>query len=172
MHIWVIDTSSILAIRREAELSDVQSAAVYTELSDWVHRGAIVFPPQVMAELGRFTENIRRKRGSDPPFAWAKSNESKATRHGHMHDGAKVVLQRVPELIDPDKVSIGGVDDADPYIVALARELVAQHHSVTIITEDFNTTPAKVALADAAGLFGIPTVRVRTFLKDQEIWPE
>lgn len=149
-----------------------QYTAVYTELDDWVHRGAMVFPPQVLSELNRFTEQIQKKRGLDPPFSWAKRNESKATRYGPMHDGAKVVLERVPDLIDPDKVSVGGVDDADPYIVALALALVTENHAVTIITEDFNTTPAKVALADAAGLFRIPTVRVRTFLKDEEMWPE
>jgi hypothetical protein len=130
-----------------------------------------MFPPQVLGELGRLTEEIQKKRGSDPPYAWAKKSEPKAARYGPMLDGARAVLGRVPELIDPDKVSIGGVDDADPYVIALARALENEHHMVTIITEDFNTTPAKTALADAAGLFRIPTVRVRTFLRDEDIWP-
>jgi hypothetical protein len=172
VNIWVIDTSSIIAIRRLIS-NHKQMKPVMTELDAYVHRGAIVFPLQVVGELERLTDEIVRKQGSDPPYAWAKKNDRKATRHGPVYGEAKRVLQRVPNLIDPNKISVGGVDDADPYVIGLALAILAaeSHHVVTIITEDFNTSPHKTALADAAGLFRIPTVRCRTFLRDEEIWP-
>ena len=39
-----------------------------------------------------------------------------------------------------------------------------------IITEDITTTPKKTALTDAAGLFGIGCIRIRTFLISEGIW--
>ena len=30
------------------------------------------------------------------------------------------MLARIPNLIDPDKISIDGTDDADPHVIALA----------------------------------------------------
>ena len=40
----------------------------------------------------------------------------------------------------------------------------------TIITEDITSKPKKIALADAAGVFRIPSVRFRTFLMTEAIW--
>jgi len=80
------------------------------------------------------------------------------------------VLARVPNLIDAQKVAVGGIDDADPYVIALALTLKVDGHEVTIITQDVNTKPTKTALADAAGVFGIPCVRFHTFLVTEGIW--
>ena len=171
MHIWVIDTSAILDIRRNI-LPAVNLQRVYRDLGSWVHRGALTYPPQVLGELQRGADAIAKKRtGGDPPLIWAKENETTACRFGLCLQGARLVLKRVPNLIDPEKVSIGGVDDADPYVIATAVAIREEGHVVTIVTEDFITTPQKTALADAAGLFLVPTVRARTFLRDEEIWP-
>jgi hypothetical protein len=170
VHIWVIDTSAILDIRRNI-VSAVNLQRVYRELDSWVHRGALTYPPQVLGELQRGADTIVKKRpGGDPPLTWAKKNETTACRFGPCLEGARLVLNRVSNLIDPDKVSIGGVDDADPYVIATAVTIRDEGHVVTIVTEDFITTPHKTALADAAGLFLVPTVRARTFLRDEEIW--
>jgi hypothetical protein len=75
-----------------------------------------------------------------------------------------------PNLIDPDKVSIDGTDEADPHVIALAVHLKNEGENVSIITEDFNSTPKKTGLADAAGVFGIPCIRFRTFLITEAIW--
>src|SRR5439155_22490866 len=85
-------------------------------------------------------------------------------------DGAKAVLARVPNLIDPEKVSTTGIDDADPHVIALAVYLKNEGEDVTIITEDVNSTPKNTRLADAAGVFKIPCVRFRTFLVTEGIW--
>jgi hypothetical protein len=55
-------------------------------------------------------------------------------------------------------------------VIALAVHLKNDNEDVTIITEDFNSTVKKTGLADAAGVFGIPCVRLRTFLMTEGIW--
>ena len=80
------------------------------------------------------------------------------------------VLDRVENLIDPEKVSVDGVDDADPHVIALGVHIKSEGDDVTILTEDFNSSVTKTGLADAAGVFGIPCVRFRTFLTTQGIW--
>ena len=80
------------------------------------------------------------------------------------------MLNRVPTLIDPDKVSVEGTDDADPHVIALALYVRGEGHDVRIITEEIHTTPKKTALTDAAGIFGIGCMRFRTFLISEGIW--
>ncbi len=135
-----------------------------------VANGSLVYPPEVVGELERVAGEISKKGNVDPPYAWAKSNEAMATRYGRLFSGARAVLDRIPNLIDPDKVAVGDVDDADPYVIALALRLMADGDDATIITEDYQTRPKKIALADAAGVFRVPCVRFRTFLVTEGIW--
>jgi hypothetical protein len=170
VRIWVVDTPSIIEIRRGLPAS--VRARVVSELDGRAMAGMIVYPPEVFGELARAAEDIQHKgRTSDLPFEWAKRHELNGTRYGHLLDGAKEVLRQVENLIDPEKVSVDGIDDADPHVIALAVYLKeVESHEATIITEDFNTTPKKTGLADAAGVFRIPCVRFRTFLITQAIW--
>ena len=50
------------------------------------------------------------------------------------------VLDRVENLIDPEKVSVDGVDDADPHVIALGVHIKSEGDDVTILTEDFNSS--------------------------------
>lgn len=168
MRIWVIDTGSIIEIRRGLPLR--VRRRIVAELDSRAMTGAIVFPPEVLGELARAAETIKKKGASDPPLAWAKKHELNGTRYGHLLDGAKAVIRRVENLIDASKVSVEGIDDADPHVIALAVHLKSEGEDVTIIAEDFNSTPRKTGLADAAGVFGIPCVRFRTFLITEQIW--
>jgi rRNA maturation endonuclease Nob1 len=160
----------VIEIRR-ANIPKPARTRVIAELDSRAASGVIVYPPEVLAELERAADEIRKKGQSDLPLVWAKKHELNGTRYGHLFDGAKAVLKRVENLIDPAKVSVNGIDDADPHVIALAvymRE--EENHDVTIITEDFNTSPKKTGLADAAGVFGIACVRLRTFLITEGIW--
>jgi hypothetical protein len=168
VRIWVIDTGSIIEIRRG--VPGVLRQKIIAELDSRARTGHIIYPPQVIGELERAAEEIKSKGHPDLPLTWAKKHEANGTRYGHLLDGAKAVLARIPNLIDPDKVSIDGTDDADPHVIALALYVQAKQHEVRIITEDITTTPKKTALTDAAGLFGIGCVRFRTFLISETIW--
>ena len=169
MQIWVIDTVSVIHIRRQGFPQSVQPR-IFSELDSRATSGTIVYPPEVLGELERAAEDIKSKGHPDVPLTWAKKHELNGTRYGHLFDGAKAVLARVPNLIDPEKVSTNGIDDADPHVIALAVYLKNEGEDVTIITEDFNSTPKKTGLADAAGVFKIPCVRFRTFLVTEGIW--
>jgi hypothetical protein len=169
VRIWVIDTGSVIHIRRPGFPRNVQPR-IMSELDSRATSGLIVYPPQVLGELERAAEEIKSKGHPDLPLTWAKKHELNGTRYGHLLDGAKAVLARVPNLIDPEKVSTNGVDDADPHVIALAVHLKTEGEDVTIITEDVNSTPKKTGLADAAGVFKIPCVRFRTFLVTEGIW--
>jgi len=167
VRVWVIDTGAIVEIRRG--LPTIVRGRVLRMLDARVNDGSLIFPPEVVDELQRMTDEISKK-GVDLPYDWAKRHEEQATRFGRLFDGAKAVIKKCPSLVDHRKVSIHGVDDADPYVIALAIEVARQGHEVTIITEDVNTKPTKMALADAAGVFMVPAVRFRTFLMTEDIW--
>jgi hypothetical protein len=158
VRIWVIDTASVNEIRRSVPNS--VRRRVLDELDSRARTGSIVYPPEVLGELERAAEDIRRKNRPDLPFAWAKKHALNGTRFGHLFDGARAVLARVENLIDPNKVSVDGIDDADPHVIALAIHLKSDGDDVRIISEDFNSSPKKTGLADAAGVFGIPCVPV------------
>jgi uncharacterized protein DUF4411 len=159
VQVWVIDTSSIINIRQIPRASREKAL---TYLSELVSNDLLFFPPEVLGELGRHNEK------SDDAYTWAKKNSGKATRHGRLYDEAKGVLRKLPNLIDPEKVS--DVDVADPYVIALAQLLKVQGCVATIITNDTHQYPKKTALSSAAGVFGFPSIPLLLFLQTQEIF--
>jgi hypothetical protein len=70
------------------------------------------------------------------------------------------VLAVVPSVLDADKDT--GVEEADPYVLALASQLHNQGKEVRIVTEDARDT--QMSLRTAAGLLGIPSVPLKAFL--------
>ncbi len=139
------------------------------ELDKLIEAGSLVFPPEVVEELRRFIDSKEPGRPDDP-LAWAERNEAKATRHGRLYDQAKAVLARVP-VVDPTRVSVDGVEEADPYVLALAVEIRRGGEDVGIVTDDTRRKPRKMALSDAAGVFHISSVTFRTFLiYEENIW--
>jgi predicted nucleic acid-binding protein len=168
LRIWVIDTASIIELRRGVPTRVLHTVLV--ELDTRAIDGAIVYPPEVIEELERGSAPIKKKERPDLPFEWAKRHEALATRHGRLYSEAREILRRVPGLVDHTRVAVGNVDEADPYVVALAVRLKADGHEVRVITEDFNSKPRKMALADAAGVFLVPCVTMRTFLVTEGIW--
>jgi hypothetical protein len=72
------------------------------------------------------------------------------------------VLAVVPSVLDADKDT--GVEEADPYVLALAGQLHNQGKEVRIVTEDARDIPTQMSLRTAAGLLGIPSVPLKAFL--------
>jgi len=164
VQIRVIDTSSLILMK---DLPKVARRRILGELDALVDQDRLFFPPEVLDELGRYTD----PKGPDLPLTWARWNEEKAARHGRLFQGARDVLAKAPLLIDAEKVAIQGYEDADPYVVALAVHLKNEGKEATVITDDFHTIPGKTSLSDAAGLFGLLTLTFLTFLiYDQGIW--
>lgn len=168
--LWVIDTSSILEIRRPNPLKipKARQPAVYTALTALVDEGVLVYPKQVLDELERQTAVIAATGERDLPYEWAKQNAEMACRFDVEHAKLREVLavDGVEDLLDPDKP---GVEPADPYVLALAHQL-RDEYEPSVITEDRKNAPDKIGLASAVGLLHLPVVPIRAFLLTRKIW--
>lgn len=169
--VWVIDTCSILEIRRPERLQipRARQAEIYARLGELVEAGTLVFPREVREELARQTVKITSSGDPDLPYEFVKRNAEKATRHGTDFDALRHVLAipGVEKLLAPDKP---GVEPADPYVLALAHHLNLQDCFARVIPEDRRNFPDKLALASACGLAGVPVVPIAAFLLNRGIW--
>lgn len=158
---WVIDTSSVAEVRRSIE--NVKKPGVFLSMETLVNENRLVFPKQVVDELERWADPV----APDLQYAWAKRNEAKATEYAPTLDQVKEVLGAVPKVLDPDKDT--GVEEADPYVLALAVHLRVEDKDARIITEEKNDTPRKMSLRTASGLLGVPSVPLKAFLEFEHI---
>jgi hypothetical protein len=154
--IWVIDTSSVAEIRRSIENS--KKANVFSRMGTLVQEGRLVFPKQVVDELQRGAD----LQSPDPQYKWAKQHEVKATECVPSFEEIKDILAVVATVLDPDKDT--GVEEADPYILAVAVRLRAEEKDARIVTEETKDIPRKMSLRTAAGLLGVPAVPLKAFL--------
>lgn len=165
--VWVFDCSSILEVRRLSGVSQQIAEAIYAKLGKLVEAGRLYFPKQVVDELARFSNP--RPSQPDLPFAWAKRHQAAACRHPSLFEDLAVVLRVAGNVLDPDK---GGVEEADPYVLALARLLERQSSApVWIVTEERKDRPSKISLTTACGLLRLHCLPVREVLRLNEIFP-
>ena len=159
--IWVIDTSSVVEIRRSIENS--KKEYVFKRMGNLVQEGRLVFPKQVVDELGRVADPS----SPDQQYRWVKQHEGRAAERAPSFEEIKGILRAVPTVLDPDKDT--GVEEADPYVLAVAVRLRAEGKDARIVTEENKETPRKMSLRTAAGLLGLPSVPLRAFLHFEEI---
>src|SRR5262245_25662477 len=107
--------------------------------------------------------------GASVAHAWTRKNAPKATHYTPTYGDIKLVLDRIPNLIDYSKTT---TEQADPFIIAVAQQLQADGHQPTIITEDRKRQGRKVPLSSAAGVFGFPSVALFVFLDTEAICSE
>ena len=159
--IWVIDTSSILQIRRAVSADEREK--VYDHLTDMVKAGSLVFPVQVFDELHRF-KNLTKP---DPPYEWAKLNKAAASKYDPLYEHVKNVLadSQLKNVLDPQKDH----EEADPYVLALAMK-ISEQTAVGVLTQDRVSQPTKLSLNDGCGLVRIVTLTMEPFLIQQAIW--
>lgn len=159
--VWIIDTSSVAEVRRSVE--NAQKANVFRSMSALVLDGKLVFPKQVVEELERTADS----KSPDAQYLWAKENEGNVTERAASLEEVKAVLKEVPTVLDPDKDT--GVDEADPYLLAIAVRLRAEGKDARIITQEHRDTPRKMSLSTASGVLGIPSVPLNAFLRFEGI---
>ena len=159
--IWVIDTSSIAQVRRSVE--NARKPYVFSSMTTLVQAGRLWFPRQVVDELERFAD----PNAPDAQFGWAKENQSKATGYVPTLEQVRQILSLVPKVLDPDKDS--GVDEADPYVLALAAHFQREKRDARIVAEETRDTPRKMSLRTAGGLLGIASVPLVAFLQFEGI---
>ena len=160
--VWVIDTSSIIEIRR-ATAAAVRRRT-FAGLTQLVADQRLVYPPEVLDELERNTD----LKNPDEQYQWCKNNAPTAhSRATCSQEDVKAVLAEVPTVLDPEKES--GVEEADPYVLAAARKLRADGVDARVVTQDAKDTPMKMSMSTAAGVLGIPCVPLRAFLAAESI---
>ena len=136
--VWVIDTSSIIEIRRS--VPNAQRRKLFARLSELVREGRLKFPKQVLEELRRAASPDV----TDPLIDWAEQVESEACSTSFEYDKVKGVLSHVPDILDPTKDS--GADEADPYVLTVAVVLREQHIDARIVTQETKDSPRKMSL--------------------------
>jgi Domain of unknown function (DUF4411) len=159
----VIDTSSILQVRRIIARQEQQG--VYDKLTVLVQGNSLFFPKEVVVELERWSNPDPSS--TDLPLEWVKANSHKAAKHGVPFDALKLVLEQVQEVHDPDKL---GVEEADPYVLALAIHLQQQGKQVMVLTEERKDRPDKISMTTAYGVLRLPCLPVHMFLRINGIW--
>lgn len=125
--IWVIDTSSVAEIRRSIENSKKEN--VFKGMGALVHEGRLVFPKEVVDELERWAD----PQSPDPQYKWAKQHEEKATGRAPSVEEIKAILSTVPTVLDPEKDT--GVEEADPYVLAVAVRLRCHSEQQPVCSE-------------------------------------
>ena len=160
VQIFVIDTSSIIQVRRLANATTVQVTSIYSRLEDLARDHGLLFPRQVLEELGRFA--ILPKKVADLPLEWARRVAEDAMRIQPSLDLVREVLDRVPSVLDFAKTD--PVDEADPYVLALALQLGREGKRVRVVTEERIDNPTKMSMATAAGILELPCVPVHGLL--------
>ena len=79
----------------------------------------------------------------------------------------KAVLAVVPDILDPEKES--GVDEADPYVLALAMKMRSDGNDAPVVTQETRDAPRRLSLNTACGILGIPSAPLRGFLRAEGI---
>jgi hypothetical protein len=159
---WIMDTSSIIEIRRR--IPNSVRSRVFSGLDSLVDKGFLIYPSEVVVELERYVD----PKDPDTQFQWAKRNQQKACRHGPQLELVRKVLAhpQVRRVLDPDKVS---TEEADPYVLALALH-IKQDSTAIVITEEVRDTPTKMSLTTACGLLKLYRLSLEAFLVEQGIY--
>ncbi|HUF50978.1 MAG TPA: hypothetical protein VMN60_09110 [Longimicrobiales bacterium] len=128
--VW--DTSAIIALK-ENNISRNERRLVLNALRERVIDGLLFFPPEVIRELELFKSAPTVR---DELVEWARSCQPAATSVPVDFEQVKVILNRVPTLVDLD----ASYDQADPYVIALALQLLNQGFEAIVVTEDRRDT--------------------------------
>lgn len=115
-------------------------------------------PNQVVVELERYADWVHE---------WSLDVQGIACSGSPSLEDVRDVLAIVPTILDPKKDA--GVDEADPYVLAMARQIKSRGDDVRVVTQETKDKGDKMSLNTAAGILGIPCVPLGGFLHVEEI---
>jgi hypothetical protein len=159
--LWVIDTSSLLAVREI--FGAAHERKVLAALAKYATRGKLWYPPEVCGELER---GEAATSSADFPLVWVRNHRHCAERKADLGI-VRRVLDRCPDLLDPDKPD----EQADPYVLAVALDLRTGGFDVCVVTDDRRDRPMKLSLATATGMFQMPNVPLHAFVRGEQLYP-
>lgn len=149
--VWVLDTSAL--VEAKAALSVADQWQTFKQLEDMVRAGAVAMARLVIREISEIAH-------PDLPGAWAPG-----VRDIQQHpldpewEHVQRVMAEAGDVVDPNKTK----EDADPYVLALALQLLEQGHDVCVVTED-RVDRNRIAVTTACDRLGVSHCSVRDFL--------
>lgn len=146
----MFDTSGLIEIK---SLPREERPKLLAQLSKLVKEGRVRMPNQVVVELERYADWIHE---------WALEVQGIACSGSPSMEDVKDVLAVVPKILDPKKDA--GVDEADPYVLAMARQIKMRGDDVRVVTQETKDKGDKMSLNTAAGILGLASVPLAGFL--------
>ena len=153
--IHVFDSSALFHIK--SDVSADRQWGLFEEMKLMVMQGEIAVPRQVLSEA-------RNARHHDGPEIWllGVASHLQYPLDCSLANHAKVMTTVGSRLVDPDAEG----DPADPYVVALAMDLMETHDEVVVISDDHIDRPPMISLSTACGQLGVDHLRLSDFLAD------
>ena len=139
------------------------------ELKALVETGAICVPGHVIREVS----NVRHP---DAPGAGAKGIEEKQRFQPEADPQyVRLVMGGNPTILPAWDMPVHGVpevldqyadtEQADPYVVAMALQLITESRDCVVVTRDTKDRPGKISPAKACQRLGIPTCTIEEYLE-------
>jgi hypothetical protein len=158
--VYIFDASVLLRLNRINETDFEIPQAIWDKLSEMLDSGEIISQRYVYEEVVSDSEN------PDKVSAWFKPYKSSCP----IETADQVLLnsevvKKFPSLIDPKREK----EQADPWLIALARDLSAKDkkHEYIIVTQESKKSSTKIPAA--ANAYGIKTITLREFLEEKQI---
>jgi hypothetical protein len=148
--IWVIDTSAIVKIK--TVVPQAQQWKLLKLLESMVEDGHLTFPKQVRDE----TDDLDHP---DAPGVWAVGvfvSIMQPAEPDYIYV-QQVMSSEAGKVVDPDKTK----EDADPYIIALALQLIGAGHNVCVVTNDQKPQPGRISLSAACDALSVSWTHCR-----------
>ena len=154
--VCVVDTSILINFKRTVKIDEQWDLLL--RMSELVVNGALTFPRQVAKELsyGQFP---------DAPGAWIGSAKRQIRYSQPGDETLRKILGIAPQLVDFEATADREV--ADPYVAAMACEIVQQHNgcNVVVATNDYvDRLPLKLSLATACDRLDITWWKAEDFI--------
>lgn len=155
-HIWVLDTSALIKFKTLIKIDDQWDA--FKRLEELVISGTLRMPNQVIKEATSIAH-------PDVPGAWASGVQGQRFPPLEPDDSfLDMIMKRVGNVVDPAKTN----EDADPYVIALAKQLKLGG-SVSVVSNEVVDHSPRISIETACDRLSIPHELPQEFLAAVDI---
>ena len=156
-HIWVLDTSALVQFKTIIKINDQWNS--FKRFEELVISGSLRMPKQVVKEA---TNVIH----PDVPGAWAAGMRKKIKPPLEPEESiVSYIMREVGNVVDSEREE----DDADPYVIALAKQLQDDGNKVSVVSNECVDYDPRISIETACGILNIPHIRPKQFLSSVKI---
>jgi hypothetical protein len=153
--VWLLDSSALTNIK--IIVPGAEQWRLFRRLEVLVENGNLAFPKQIKVEVTEIAH-------PDAPGVWAAGVFGK-TKHPTEPDPlylSQVMSSDAAAVVDPNKTR----EDGDPYLIALAMQLIDEGLDVCIVTDDQKDNPTRIAMAAACDHLHVSWCGVEEFFAE------